>query len=492
MKNYYFAIMMAGDISVEKRLTASFWVILISMISLFITVCGAFDLQTMSLKGFLSVIWIRQGDTAFILAFVGLGIIIPNLAYYGIRLIGDVKRRYVIFTCGVAGNLILLGIFKYYNFFVDNIEWAIRSFNFDPSRLHLRIVLTIGISFYTFKAISYITDVYRKESEPEREFKNFALFLAFFPSLLAGPIDRAKNLLSQFKSPQKHTMEGIYRGLHLIFYGLFKKVVIADGVARTVSSVFDSSGQPSWLDIVVATLFFTIQIYCDFSGYTDMARGTAKLFGINLMLNFNLPYFSKSPREFWQRWHISLSIWLRDYLYIPLGGKRFGNTKTYRNLMLTMVLGGLWHGAAWNFIIWGFYHGLALSVHRALVRVNGPERMRESGIIINGLKMICTIVIVGYGWLLFRAPSFDTIYKLSSTLFFHFGNIAFNAMRPKAAALLGIIVLGIIEITEYLFKGELFYEKLPMPAWTALYSLMIFGYLLGMGNEAGQFIYFNF
>jgi alginate O-acetyltransferase complex protein AlgI len=419
-----------------------------------------------------------------------LSILIGNYLFKNQKY-SEEKKKYYLVAGGIGINIVFLGFFKYFNFFIDNFEWLIKALNMDPARFHLQIVLPIGISFYTFKAISYLVDVYKGVIKPEGSYVNFSLFMAFFPSLLAGPIDRAKNLLSQFAIPRKPDPKITLEGLHLIFYGLFKKIVVADGVVRTVNSVFNSTGNPSWIDVVAATSLFTIQIYCDFSGYTDMARGTAKLFGIDLMVNFNLPYFSKSPRDFWSRWHISLSTWLRDYLYIPLGGNRAGKTNTYRNLMITMVLGGLWHGAAWNFIFWGFYHGLILCLHRMVSGVRFFTGKMVSPII-NSLKIILVLGLISYGWLLFRAPSLDTIVRFSSTLLYDFGNMDFGAMRPKAAAVLGVVLLLCIECIEYFYDGEPFWKKLPMPAWTAIYSFIIFGFFLSLGNESGKFIYFNF
>lgn len=368
---------------------------------------------------------------------------------------------------------------------------VLRSLNFDPSRIHLNIILPIGISFFTFKCISYVVDVYRGDVDPENRYINFSLFIGFFPALLAGPLDRPKDLLSQFAIARKLNTNDIFAGLHLVLYGLFKKVVIADGVVRTVNSVFVSSGRVNWIEVVVAAVFFTIQIYCDFSGYTDMARGTAKFFGINLTLNFDLPYFSKSPQEFWKRWHISLSSWLRDYLYISLGGNRNGKAKTYRNLIFTMALGGLWHGAAWNFVLWGIYHGFLLCIHRAVTSVKNLTQTRWS-FIINTIKIVCFFAVTCYGWLLFRAISIEQIINLTAVLICDFGNMDFRALRPRATVALGLPILLFIELIEYNSAGKKFYEKLPIPTWTAIYALMIFGLFLGMSNESAQFIYFNF
>ncbi len=425
-----------------------------------------------------------------LLAVCGI-ILLSNLLLSKVVSLGDRKKRNIFLVIGVSANLFILVLFKYFNFFVANVEWLLKGFSLDPTRFHLSIVLPVGISFYAFKGIGYVADVYRREVEPEHRFTNFALFIAFFPALLAGPIDRARNLLTQISTVRKVTFEQTLRGLHLIFYGLFKKVVIADGVVRTVNSVYGTSGHIRWIDVVVATVLFTLQIYCDFSGYTDMARGSAKVLGIDLMENFNLPYFSKTPREFWSRWHISLSTWLRDYLYIPLGGNPHGTVKTYRNLMLTMVLGGLWHGAAWNFVLWGLYHGVVLCVDRAIgtgksviaAKTNLLEKVIKTGIL---------FAITCYGWLIFRSSSLEKVMVLSSTLVVDFGNFSLGAMKPRAAALFGLPVFLCIEIIENATEGKSFYESLPIPAWTAIYALMIFGLVIGMSTESAQFIYFNF
>jgi D-alanyl-lipoteichoic acid acyltransferase DltB (MBOAT superfamily) len=423
---------------------------------------------------------------------VTIAVILFNLLNSQINALKENRRRILFFVVSVVVNISLLGFFKYYNFFIDNIELLLQVFNLNSPNLSLNLLLPIGISFYTFKAISYCFDIYRGNIYPTTNYVDFALFIAFFPALLAGPIDRASNLIKQIATKRELNWDQIFTGLHLFVYGLFKKVVIADGVVRTVNSVFGSTGQSSWIDVVVASVLFTFQIYCDFSGYTDMARGTAKLFGIDLMKNFNLPYFSKNPREFWSRWHISLSTWLRDYLYIPLGGNRRGNVKTYRNLMVTMILGGLWHGSAWNFVIWGIYHGVILCLYRTIDAMRVISRSWQTNRMVAFFKIVVFFGLTCYGWLLFRAPSLEKITSLTSTLIVDFGNIKFGAMRPMASALIGMIVFVCIEIIEYLSNGQYFYKKLPTPVWTALYAVIIFCLGLGVGSESPQFIYFNF
>ncbi len=478
-----------GVIRLRSRLIPSVFIILISLFSLLIPWNNlSLTLDPAILKQSLLSI---NNDAIIIFIVICSIVILANLIYSKVVLFNENRKKRFFVVLGVAANLFILGFFKYYNFFIDNVELLLTGLDFDPTRFHLHIILPIGISFFTFKGISYVVDVYRGNVAPENRYINFSLFIGFFPALLAGPLDRAKDLLPQFAVTRKFNPDNIFAGLHLFLYGLFKKVVIADGVVRTVNSVFGSSGQVSWIDVVVASVFFTIQIYCDFSGYTDMARGTAKFFGINLTLNFDLPYFSKNPQEFWKRWHISLSNWLRDYLYISLGGNRNGTPKTYRNLMITMALGGLWHGAAWNFILWGMYHGFLLCIQRAVTSVKNITQTYWT-LLINAIKIACFFTVTCYGWLLFRAESLEQIIDLTSVLIFDFGNMDFGALRPRAAVLLGLPILLFIELIEYNSASKKFYEKLPIPAWTAVYALMIFGLFLGMSNESAQFIYFNF
>lgn len=490
--NYCCGIIIKDEkITLKQRMAISVWLI----VSCFLLVIINWNCLTTSHANLADCVeWIailsNKGGWIIFLLVCG-ATLTANFFYSKIASTDKNKKHLFYLILGISANLSILGFFKYYNFFIDNIEWTLEGLNLDPARFHLNIILPIGISFYTFKGIGYLVDVHRGDVEPEYCYNKFTLFLVFFPALLAGPIDRAKNLLKQINKPRKIVWDQSLNGIHLIVYGLFKKVVIADGVIRTVNSVFSSTGYVSWIDVVVATIFFTLQIYCDFSGYTDIARGTAKLFGIDLMINFNLPYFSQNPQEFWLRWHISLSSWLRDYLYIPLGGNRKGLLKTYRNLMITMVLGGLWHGAAWNFILWGFFHGVVLSVHRAISR--GTKRNNSKTSILSALtKTSLFFIITCYGWLIFRSPSLEKVLALSSTLIFDFGNLNFGATRPRLAALIGLPVFFIIEFVEYANNGKNFYISLPVPIWTAFYACIIFGLVIGLSTGATHFIYFNF
>jgi alginate O-acetyltransferase complex protein AlgI len=276
-------------------------------------------------------------------------------------------------------NLGVLAIFKYANFFCESANNLLRWAGAEPMLPAVNIVLPIGISFYTFHSLGYNIDVYRGKTQAERSFLKFAIYVAYFPQLVAGPILRAKQFLPQLKGVINLTPSNLRSGSHLFLAGLFKKVVIADNIAPLADFVFkNSQGMPS-LAIWVATFCFGVQIYCDFSGYTDMARGVSRLLGLEIPINFAWPYFATSITDFWRRWHISLSSWLRDYLYIPLGGNRQSEVKTYRNLMLTMALGGLWHGASWSFMIWGIYQGALLSIERLFgIGRSSGEKKSES------------------------------------------------------------------------------------------------------------------
>jgi alginate O-acetyltransferase complex protein AlgI len=407
------------------------------------------------------------------------------------------RRKQLLISLSIVINLGILCVFKYFNFFIDSAESVLNGFGLPASFWNLNVILPVGISFYTFQTMSYTIDVYRGELKPAEKFTDFALFVAFFPQLVAGPIVRASELLPQILQPRQLKFEQSLRGIYLILFGLFKKVVIADGLAGSVNAIYNTTGAVSWLDVVVATLLFTVQIYCDFSGYSDIARGVAKLFGIELMVNFNLPYFSKTPSEFWRRWHISLSTWLRDYLYIPLGGNRRGGT--YRNLMLTMALGGLWHGAAWNYVLWGIYQGILLCVYRFLgIQTSekrlesGSNRFRLKSWLRSALLMASFFILTCYGWLLFRATSLPQIVQFTQILFTDIGNLSLSLPKPTLPALLGLPVLVLYEILEYRASSPHFYTRYGAILRGFLYALLTLLVVMGTSNAPAQFIYFQF
>lgn len=325
------------------------------------------------------------------------------------RVADEAKRKYRWLLLSVIVNLAVLAFFKYVNFFGESLQEALEPLGIELGFVALNIILPLGISFHTFQSIGRTIDTWRGKLEPSTSLIEFAAFLSYFPQILAGPIERANHMLPQFRSVLPITAAMLRSGAMLFLWGLFKKIVIADNMAIIANPIFDDPHPHSSGALIVAALAFTFQIYGDFSGYTDMARGLARLMGFELRLNFNLPYFARTPSEFWQRWHISLSQWLRDYLYISLGGNRGGEAKTYRNLMLTMLLGGLWHGAAWTFVFWGFLHGAVQVVYRFFRIDDRVEAANAKGGVqalgVNLLAWVALIPIIVLTWIYFRAET---------------------------------------------------------------------------------------
>lgn len=323
----------------------------------------------------------------------------------------DWKRRAIVFL-NVVINVGMLVYFKYFNLLLDALS-QITSRDFDV----LDIVLPAGISFFTFRSISYIVDIYRREMEPARNFIDYCFFLTFFPPLLAGPVVRAKDMLPQIYARPEATREQISRGLMLIMFGLVKKVIVADYISGNfVDRIFDNPSLYSGFENLMGCIGFTLQLYCDFSGYSDMAIGIALLLGYEFKDNFNAPFKAQNPSDFWRRWHISLSTWLRDYLYIPMGGNRKGKFRTYLNNFMTMVIGGLWHGASWMYIIWGAYHGLLLAIHKMFKRIWHLPEALKGNFVIRFVNMAVTFSLVVAGFALFRAPSLSTIGDMATQI----------------------------------------------------------------------------
>ena len=374
--------------------------------------------------------------------FILLGICISD--YLLGRLLGELrtdwKRRAVVFV-NVAVNVGMLVYFKYLNLLVDALN-RVATTDFDV----LDIVLPAGISFFTFRSLSYIVDIYRREMQPARNFIDYCFFLTFFPPLLAGPVVRAKDMMPQIYSRPEATREQISRGLVLIMFGLVKKVIVADYISGNfVDRIFDNPALYSGFENMMGCIGFTLQLYCDFSGYSDMAIGIALLLGYEFKDNFNAPFKAQNPSDFWRRWHISLSTWLRDYLYIPLGGNRKGKFRTYVNNFLTMVLGGLWHGASWMYIIWGAYHGLLLAVHKMLRNVWRLPEPLKGNFVIRFVNMAVTFVLVVAGFTLFRAPSLETVGDMAVQMWSDFhvdiaGQFVESYMMIVAAMGLGYLM----------------------------------------------------
>ncbi len=389
--------------------------------------------------------------------------------------------------------LAVLGFFKYAGFFVDSASRAFSTIGFDVGDPVLAIVLPLGISFYTFMAMAYVVDVYRGELAPVASLVDYALFVAYFPHLVAGPILRAPALMPQFATPRTIRREDLAIGGWLIATGLFKKIVVADNLSPMVDAVFGPAFPATGGDVLIATYAFALQIYGDFAGYSDMARGLSQLLGIELNVNFRFPYAVTNPREFWRHWHISLSTWLRDYLYKPLGGSRGGTWATNRNLLITMVLGGLWHGAAWSFVLWGAYQGAWLVAHRGYEAWRGV-RQRASGPVATAGAIgawLVTFHLVCYGWLLFRARSFDQIRSMTWALLTDW-RISPEVV-PEVSTLVGFALpLVLLHAYEWWRDDLLAVPKLPLVPRYVVYGAVFYLILLWGQFGGSQFIYFQF
>jgi alginate O-acetyltransferase complex protein AlgI len=403
------------------------------------------------------------------------------------------KTRKFFLLLSVFVNLGILGFFKYFNFFIDSFNQLATTLGYSLDFLHLNIILPVGISFYTFQTLSYSIDIHRGRLTPTRNFIDFALFVAFFPQLVAGPIERARNLLPQIASNYKPNRHQIYSGIVLIVTGLFRKVIIGDSAGRIVDHVFSDLSLYKSVEVICALALFSIQIYADFSGYSKIARGTAKLLGIELMKNFNQPYFSRNITEFWRRWHISLSSWFRDYLYISLGGNQKGKWKTYRNLFITMLLGGLWHGASWNFVIWGGLHGAYLAVHKLYLKNQKPTSSKILSLTPSILmSIVATNFLVVFTWLFFRATSLESTKMFFSKIWYwESSEYALHFITIVAAYYVLTLILDFLEYYHdshvYILKIKSIGVRTGILATMFLITLM---YLF----QAGQapFIYFQF
>ena len=397
-------------------------------------------------------------------------------------------RRKALAAASLTVNLGILGFFKYAGFFAESLAELAGVFGVTLSAFTLDVVLPVGISFYTFQTLSYTLDVYRRQVPATHDLLDFALYVAFFPQLVAGPIERATRLLPQVQAPRTVGVASVVSGGWLVFWGLFKKVVIADNLAPLVDAVYAPGATVSGPEVLLATYAFAFQIYCDFSGYTDIARGVARMLGFDLMRNFDLPYLASSVTDFWRRWHVSLSTWLRDYLYIPLGGNRKGASRTRVNLMLTMLLGGLWHGAAWTFVIWGAYHGALLVLHRAL----SPLLARlGDGRPVRVLRVAVVFHLVCLGWVFFRAEDLPHALSLLGALVVGpwSAGVAGQWMLPLAVLLAPLLVLQAFEA----WTGDRApVMRLPVAARSLVYVVMFTAFVL-LGEDGGQpFVYFQF
>ena len=407
------------------------------------------------------------------------------------------QKRKALLICSLALNFSFLGFFKYFNFFIDSFSHVLNSVGMHgmPVTL-LRIILPPGISFYTFQEVAYIVDVYKGRLEASKSILDYALFISLFPHLIAGPIQRPGHLLPQVQNTRRFRESNFFDGILLILSGLFRKCIVADNCALLANAVFAGQfGRPNLLTVLIGTYAFAWQIYGDFSGYSDIARGSAQLLGFHFMVNFRQPYLATSLQDFWRRWHISLSTWLRDYLYIPLGGSRHGERKTYRNLVVTMLLGGLWHGANWTFVIWGAIHGGALAVERYARSLLGLSKEKEADepdrfSFKTWVHRIVLFHLVCAAWIFFRAGSLSSaiaLFKAMGSL--HWDPHYLIVFEFLAAFSLPVFLLDIG--LEYSGQEYVFQQRSPVfrMAWA---TAMIVFLALFTANQASAFIYFQF
>lgn len=410
--------------------------------------------------------------------------------------ISEKSKRLPYLIISLCVNLGILFVFKYFNFFNSSISLIADKLNIIYNIPSLKVLLPVGISFYTFQILSYSIDVYRGEKEYEKHFGVFALYVAFFPQLVAGPIERSKRLLPQFRKKHSFKSQNAVIGLRLILWGMFKKVVIADRLAIFVDSVYGNAYEYNGITFILATLFFAFQIYCDFSAYSDIAIGSARIMGFKIMENFKQPYFSKSLNEFWKRWHISLSSWLRDYLYIPLGGNRVSRIRQTVNIMIVFFLCGLWHGANWTFIAWGIYHGMILLIYlstnniRELIYKKVPQLSFFNGVIV--------FLFISAGWIFFRAENMQEAGYIISTL----GTLNISLLNQFIKNTFGIhnFIIAMISLFALINielivkgKGHLFnlFHRSHTFRWIVYYALISSIALFGVFGK-NEFIYFQF
>ncbi len=401
-----------------------------------------------------------------------------------------------------ATAIICLGVlffFKYFNFVSDSVVKFCSLFALKLNPLTLKLMLPVGISFYTFQTLSYVIDVYKGEIQAERHFGKYATFISFFPQLVAGPIERTANLLPQIKAEHKFDYEQASYGLKLMAWGYFKKIVIADTLSQYVSKIYDAPEQYEGFALVLATLFFTVQIYCDFSGYSDIAIGTAKLLGINLMINFKSPYWSQCIKEFWGRWHISLSTWFRDYVYIPMGGSRVGKLRHYFNLIVTFLVSGLWHGASWTFVIWGGIHGVAQVIENALV----PSKYNKSTGLLWFIRVAFVFAFCSFAWIFFVSDSVGDVFYVISHMFYGIGNPSSYlrggiadiglAKLPLILICLWIVILAIYDLISLKTDViKLISDRKKVVRWPAYICLVLIIVFFSQKGIAAEFVYFQF
>lgn len=435
----------------------------------------------------------------YFLALIFLSTVLDFHCGLALEKLRSTRSRKLVVAASVFGNLSILGFFKYWDFFVGNLRVLLQAVGFESYPPLLELVIPVGVSFYTFQTMGYTIDVYRGKVRACRSFMDFALFVSFFPQLVAGPIERAGNLLPQLRAPKRLTAERLHEGGWLIFWGLYKKIFVADNLAKLVDPVFANPSDYSAQFIILASFAFAFQVYCDFSGYTDIARGVAKWLGIDLMLNFNLPYLSTDPREMWRRWHISLGNWFRDYVYIPLGGNRGTTGRVLFNLGATLVLSGLWHGAEWNFALLGLYHAGLVVVYVVFLPGVGPHLLGWR----KAAAVAAMFVLWTIGLVIFRVEQMAHLPVIAAQVATEWGSFVIGlerggTLRFFSAGSYAMLILGYCSVLLAVQAlqgrtGDLLAPmRLALPLRVALYLVLYFSMTLGGVLDGRQFIYFAF
>jgi D-alanyl-lipoteichoic acid acyltransferase DltB (MBOAT superfamily) len=420
---------------------------------------------------------------------------ISVLADYFISILMDKQKRQGkrngLLICSLFINFFVLGVFKYLNFFIDSFTHVLSSLGWHWNCQSLNIILPLGISFYTFQKISYIVDVYKNKLPPEKDIWVFAAFVSFFPKFVAGPIERAEHLMPQLRCRKNPDGKQIAEGLWLILWGFFLKVYMADNIGPVVDEIYKNYQTVSGIDVMICHYAYAFQIFGDFAGYSFIAMGTAQLLGIRLVNNFLFPYFIKTTSEFWRHWHISLSAWLRDYLFIPLGGSRCNRILIYRNLLITMILAGLWHGAAWHFVLWGLYQGIMLVLFRIFTR-RSSTNVAKFMTIKSLFAIFIMFNITTLGWMIFRTPNTEVMFTMINHILFNFGHISYKTCYWAGITIVYVSVPLVIHCLQFQRNDA---KSIPFetPLSRVLCCILIIFLLLGMGNwETKSFLYSQF
>lgn len=462
-----------------------FWALFI----LFIPIYSALKNRRWKMIAFVvafSLYFYYKSSGFFFLLLTGTSLLDWGLSHLIIRLKSQLAKK-VCVTISIVASLSILCYFKYANFFMWNITQLIGG-NFQP----LDVILPVGISFYTFQSISYIVDVYKERVAPTKTWLEYLFFLSFFPALVAGPIVRADYFLPQITKNEKATRDEVYLGFWMIILGVIKKAIIADYIAQYNDLIFSNPTGYTGFESLMGVIGYTMQIYCDFSGYSDMAIGIALIMGFKLSTNFDFPYKSKNLMEFWRRWHISLSSWLRDYVYIPLGGNRKGSFRTYVNNFITMLVGGLWHGADWKFVFWGAMHGVGLAVHKAFrpILTKIPDNY-----FVKAVSWSITIVFVSLLWVFFRADSWSDSILIIQNIFVNFRPDyipVFASVRYVWIIMMTVIIVSHALPKKWYDKMSLWFVKSPWVVKLLIFMIVVQLVLQFMSEEVSPFIYFQF